>query len=159
MVRITRAIDFSCSLRCRRPDLSDEENRALFGPRVAQHGHNYRLEVTIRGEPDPVTGMVLDLKDLQTVLGSFGHDLDAPVVSVRHVAAEPEALCRLKREVPESHTVDHTSDRRVEPPPIHRRSPAVGRRRPGVGATQFRERLPAAAPLTSSVQLLARRPW
>ena len=32
------------------------------------HGHNYTLEVTVAGEPDPVTGMVLDLKELKEVL-------------------------------------------------------------------------------------------
>ena len=67
-VRITRAIEFSTSLRYCRPDLSPEENERLFGRRAAKHGHNYRLEVTLRGEPDPVTGMVLDLKRLQAVL-------------------------------------------------------------------------------------------
>jgi 6-pyruvoyltetrahydropterin/6-carboxytetrahydropterin synthase len=67
-VRITRAIEFSTSLRYCRPDLSLAENEQLFGRNVAQHGHNYRLEVTLRGEPDPVTGMVLDLKQLQDVL-------------------------------------------------------------------------------------------
>ena len=32
------------------------------------HGHNYMLEVTIAGEPDPTTGMVLDLKELKDIL-------------------------------------------------------------------------------------------
>ena len=32
------------------------------------HGHNYTLEVTVAGEPDPVTGMVLDLKELKEIL-------------------------------------------------------------------------------------------
>ena len=68
MVRISRAIEFSSSLRYAHPDLSAEENRERFGVRAAQHGHNYRLEVTVRGEPDPVTGMVIDLKDLQEIL-------------------------------------------------------------------------------------------
>lgn len=67
-MRITRAIDFSASLRCWRADLSDAENAELFGERSRQHGHNYRLEVTLLGEPDPMTGMVLDLKDLQQIL-------------------------------------------------------------------------------------------
>jgi 6-pyruvoyltetrahydropterin/6-carboxytetrahydropterin synthase len=68
LVRLTRAIDFSASLRYRRPELSAAENRALFGALAAQHGHNYRLEVTLRGEPDATTGMVIDLKRLQEVL-------------------------------------------------------------------------------------------
>jgi len=67
-VRITRAIEFSTSLRYCRPDLSAAENERLFGRRASKHGHNYRLEVTLRGEPDPITGMVLDLKQLQDVL-------------------------------------------------------------------------------------------
>ncbi|CAG1002917.1 6-pyruvoyltetrahydropterin/6-carboxytetrahydropterin synthase [Myxococcaceae bacterium] len=68
MVRLTRAIEFSSSLRYFRPELPEAENARLFGPCVRTHGHNYRLEVTLRGEPDPVTGMVLDLKDLKVVL-------------------------------------------------------------------------------------------
>ena len=67
-VRLTRTIDFSTSLRYWNPELSEVENRRLFGRKASQHGHNYRLSVTLRGEPDPVTGMVIDLKDLQEVL-------------------------------------------------------------------------------------------
>lgn len=68
MVTLTRAADFSASLRYWRPELSEAENRALFGRYASQHGHNYRLEVSVRGEPDPVTGMVIDLKDLKAVI-------------------------------------------------------------------------------------------
>jgi 6-pyruvoyltetrahydropterin/6-carboxytetrahydropterin synthase len=68
LVRLTRAVDFSASLRYRRPDASEAEDLALFGPAARQHGHNYRLEVTVEGEPDPVTGMVLDLNDLKALL-------------------------------------------------------------------------------------------
>ena len=68
MIRLTRAIDFSASLRYWRPELSEAENRALFGRAASQHGHNYRLEVTLRGEPDPRTGMVIDLKELKELL-------------------------------------------------------------------------------------------
>jgi 6-pyruvoyltetrahydropterin/6-carboxytetrahydropterin synthase len=68
MVRLTRAIEFSSSLRYARPELSAPENARLFGRQASQHGHNYRLEVTLRGEPDPVTGMVIDLKHLQELL-------------------------------------------------------------------------------------------
>jgi 6-pyruvoyltetrahydropterin/6-carboxytetrahydropterin synthase len=101
LVRITRAIDFSCSLRCRVPDLSEAENRTLFGPRAAQHGHNYRLEVTLRGDPDPVTGMVLDLKDLQAVLDReimerFDHrDLNADTPYFEKRPPTPENVARV----------------------------------------------------------------
>ena len=100
MVRITRAIEFSASLRYRRPDLSEDENQALFGARASQHGHNYRLEVTRRGEPDPVTGMLLDLKGLQTILdrevmARFDHrDLNADTPYFEKTPPTPENLAR-----------------------------------------------------------------
>jgi len=67
---ITRRVEFSASHVCRRPDLSEEENRRLYGEEANPqgHGHNFALEVTLEGEPDPVTGMVYDLKDLNEIL-------------------------------------------------------------------------------------------
>lgn len=67
---ITRKAEFSASHVCRRPGLSDAENAALYGEaaRPNGHGHNYVLEVTLEGEPDPVTGMVLDLKQLKAII-------------------------------------------------------------------------------------------
>src|SRR5256885_10626686 len=49
---------------------SPKENRRIFGKcnNPHGHGHNYTLQVTIEGEPDPVTGMVLDLKELKEIL-------------------------------------------------------------------------------------------
>jgi 6-pyruvoyltetrahydropterin/6-carboxytetrahydropterin synthase len=68
VVRLTRSADFSASLRYWNPSLSEAENRALYGRCAAQHGHNYRIEVTVQGEPDPVTGMVMDLAELKEVI-------------------------------------------------------------------------------------------
>ncbi len=67
---ITRQVEFSASHVCRNPVLSEEENRALYGAAANPngHGHNYILEVTLDGTPDPVTGMVFDLKRLKEVL-------------------------------------------------------------------------------------------
>jgi 6-pyruvoyltetrahydropterin/6-carboxytetrahydropterin synthase len=67
---ITRKIEFSASHVCRDPSLSDEENRKLYGPAANPkgHGHNYVVEVSLEGVPDPVTGMVLDLKELKEIL-------------------------------------------------------------------------------------------
>ncbi len=96
MLRLTRAIDFSASLRYERPDLPPEENRRVFGRKALQHGHNYRLEVTLRGEPDPVTGMVIDLKVLQDVLDReimerFDHrDLNGDTPYFEKVPPTPE---------------------------------------------------------------------
>jgi 6-pyruvoyltetrahydropterin/6-carboxytetrahydropterin synthase len=70
MVSITRRAEFSASHFCSNPDLSREENEALYGKEAGPggHGHNYVVEVTVAGEPDPVNGMVMDLKDLKQVI-------------------------------------------------------------------------------------------
>ena len=67
---VTRRVDFSASHLCSQPSLTEEENRALYGAAANPkgHGHNYILEVTLEGEPDPVTGMVFDLKRLKEIL-------------------------------------------------------------------------------------------
>ena len=67
---ITRKVEFSASHVCRNPGLSEQENQRLFGPAANPHGHghNYVVEVSLAGEPDPVTGMVLDLKELKEIL-------------------------------------------------------------------------------------------
>jgi 6-pyruvoyltetrahydropterin/6-carboxytetrahydropterin synthase len=69
-VVITRKVEFSASHICRNPSLSEAENRKLFGVAANPHGHghNYVVEVSLSGEPDPVTGMVLDLKLLKDIL-------------------------------------------------------------------------------------------
>jgi 6-pyruvoyltetrahydropterin/6-carboxytetrahydropterin synthase len=100
-VRLSRAIEFSTSLRYWRSDLSPGENERLFGRATARHGHNYRLEVTLRGEPDPVTGMVLDLKQLQEVLDAeimarFDHrDLNADTPYFEKEVPTPENFARV----------------------------------------------------------------
>jgi 6-pyruvoyltetrahydropterin/6-carboxytetrahydropterin synthase len=67
---ITRKVEFSSSHMCRHPDLSEEENQRIYGLAANPHGHghNYVLEVSLQGDPDPVTGMVLDLKELKDIL-------------------------------------------------------------------------------------------
>src|SRR3982750_3795004 len=67
---LTRKAEFSASHVCRNPDLGEDENRALYGTNANPHGHghNYVLEVTLTGDPDPVTGMVFDLRELKEIL-------------------------------------------------------------------------------------------
>lgn len=67
---ITRRATFSASHSCYNPKLTPEQNLALYGERPDSHGHghNYVVEVTLEGEPDPVTGMVYDLKRLKEVI-------------------------------------------------------------------------------------------
>ena len=69
---ITRRVDFSASHVCFNPQLSEEQNLALYGPDANRHGHghNYIVEVTLAGRPDPVTGMVFDLKRLKQILNA-----------------------------------------------------------------------------------------
>lgn len=70
MVTITRKIEFSASHLYHNPAFSAEENRRVFGKcnNPHGHGHNYTLEVTIAGTPDPATGMVLDLVELKELM-------------------------------------------------------------------------------------------
>ncbi len=72
MILVTRRAEFSASHYFRNPEFSEEENRRIFGKCANPHGHghNYTLEVTVAGEIDPATGMVMDLKDLKKVLES-----------------------------------------------------------------------------------------
>jgi 6-pyruvoyltetrahydropterin/6-carboxytetrahydropterin synthase len=67
---VTRRAEFSASHVCRLPELSDAENLQLFGEESNPngHGHNYILEVTLEGDPDPITGMVIDLKRVKDIL-------------------------------------------------------------------------------------------
>ena len=78
-VRITRRLHFSAAHRLAHPELSDAENRRVFGDCANPnwHGHNYELEVTVAGPVDPETGYVMDLKDLKELVnGRVVDDLD-----------------------------------------------------------------------------------
>jgi 6-pyruvoyltetrahydropterin/6-carboxytetrahydropterin synthase len=67
---LTRRAEFSASHSCYNPRLTEQQNRDLYGELSGTHGHghNYRVEVTLEGDPDPVTGMVVDLKLLKDVI-------------------------------------------------------------------------------------------
>lgn len=70
MIYLTRRAEFSAAHYYHSPQLSPEENRRLFGKcnNPHGHGHNYTLEVTVCGEIDPRSGMVVDLKQLKEVM-------------------------------------------------------------------------------------------
>lgn len=70
MVYLTRRVDFSASHRYYIEELSEEENFELFGKCSYPHGHghNYTLEVTVKGKADMKTGMVINLRDLDRIL-------------------------------------------------------------------------------------------
>jgi 6-pyruvoyltetrahydropterin/6-carboxytetrahydropterin synthase len=97
---ITRRTEFSASHVCRTAALSEAENRAIYGPAASPHGHghNFTVEVTLEGEPDPVTGMVFDLKALKDivhreVVEPMDHRfLNYEVPPFDHVVPTPENL-------------------------------------------------------------------
>lgn len=69
-VYVTRQVHFNSAHRLHNPTKSLAWNRRQYGlcTNPHWHGHNYVLEVTVRGEPDPVTGYVIDLGELKRIL-------------------------------------------------------------------------------------------
>jgi 6-pyruvoyltetrahydropterin/6-carboxytetrahydropterin synthase len=70
MVYITRIEKFSASHRLYNPNLSEEENFNIYGKCANKngHGHNYTLEITLKGEIDPKTGYLFDLSLLKKII-------------------------------------------------------------------------------------------
>ncbi len=70
-VTLTRRYHFSASHRLDCEALSRQENRDVYGKcnNPHGHGHNYRVEVTVRGPIDHATGMVMNMADLDAVVG------------------------------------------------------------------------------------------
>lgn len=65
----TRRFTFSAGHRYWVEGWPAKENERVFGRLTVPHGHNYTLDVTIRGPIDPQTGMVIDLGELKRVVG------------------------------------------------------------------------------------------
>ena len=87
LVLLTKRIEFAAAHRYIKPEWDEARNRAVFGLcyNPPAHGHNYLIEVTVTGEVDPKTGMVVNLFDLKrillNVLEEFDHknlNLDMP---------------------------------------------------------------------------------
>ena len=76
---LTKKMGFSASHSYWKTEWSEEKNRKVFGKAAGPHGHghNYNLEVTVEGEVDDETGMIINLDDLKTVmkdvLAEFDH--------------------------------------------------------------------------------------
>ena len=70
MVYLTRVEHFSASHRLFNPEFSDNENLRVYGKCAYPngHGHNYELHVTVAGEPDQDTGMIIDLKNMSDLI-------------------------------------------------------------------------------------------
>ena len=112
---LTKRIEFSASHRYFKAEWDEERNRRVFGPCFQEHGHNYLLEVTLGGQVDPVTGMIINLYDLKhivtDVLAEFDHkhlNFDMPYFERLVPTTENLALVlwRKFRERPETRDIE-----------------------------------------------------
>jgi 6-pyruvoyltetrahydropterin/6-carboxytetrahydropterin synthase len=98
---LTRRYSFAASHCLHSALLSDDENRRVYGKcnNPYGHGHNYIVEVTLAGVPDPATGMIAYLADLdiyvnEKVIEPFDHTyLNKDVAVFRDVVPTTENLC------------------------------------------------------------------
>jgi 6-pyruvoyltetrahydropterin/6-carboxytetrahydropterin synthase len=67
-VTIVRRATFAAAHVLRREEWDEARNREVFGACAGDHGHNYVLEVAVSGVPEPATGMVVNLKDLDRLM-------------------------------------------------------------------------------------------
>jgi 6-pyruvoyltetrahydropterin/6-carboxytetrahydropterin synthase len=98
-VALTRIYHFSAGHRLENPALDAEANARLYGPCSRPHGHNYYVEVTMSGVPDPVTGMAVDLARVDAVveralLAHVDHRALEEVPSLRGVTTTGEGLAK-----------------------------------------------------------------
>jgi 6-pyruvoyltetrahydropterin/6-carboxytetrahydropterin synthase len=92
MVLLSRTIHFNAAHRLFNPDKSEEWNRATYGDAAnpSGYGHNYALEVSVAGEADADSGMVVNLTDLDRILKE---EVDRPL-DHRHLNAEIPEFAR-----------------------------------------------------------------
>ena len=110
MVFLTRKCEFAASHYYHNPEFSAEENRRIFGKcnNPNGHGHNYTLELTVKGEVDSKSGFVVDLKDLKEalereVMDVFDHrhlNLEVPEFQTAIPTTENLAIVIWKRLAP-----------------------------------------------------------
>jgi 6-pyruvoyltetrahydropterin/6-carboxytetrahydropterin synthase len=101
---LTRRVTFAAAHRYRRPEWSEQRNREVFGACAHEHyhGHTYECEVTVAGDIDPLTGMIVDLGQLDRVLAHevrtrFDHrniNLDVPEFAEGQLVPTGENLAR-----------------------------------------------------------------
>ena len=99
MVELTRVYHVSAAHRLANAALSEAANAALYGPCAHLHGHNYYIEVTVAGRPDPVTGMAGDVAALdaaveRTVTTRVDHQTLEAVPELAGVITTGEGLAR-----------------------------------------------------------------
>ena len=103
MTALTRSYQFSAAHALVSPLLSEEENRAFFGKcsNRYSHGHDYTVEVTVGGEVDERTGMLVDLGELdaavqEEVISRYDHrHLNYDTEDFAHLNPTSENLVRV----------------------------------------------------------------
>lgn len=98
-VELTRAYHFSAGHCLGSPRLSEDENAKLYSPCRRPHGHNYYVEVTVTGTPHPLTGMAIDLAEIDrtvshVVLDEVDHRTLEEVPLLSGVITTGEGLAR-----------------------------------------------------------------
>jgi len=99
-IQLTRQYHFSAGHRLESASLSPEDNARIYGQCYRQHGHNYLVEVTVEGRPDPITGMATDLGALDATVKRFildrvdHYDLSSTVPALAGVTTTGENLAR-----------------------------------------------------------------
>lgn len=102
MIYVSRKEHFNAAHKLYNPQWSQEKNIEVFGPCANEnwHGHNYEIIVTVKGDPDPDTGFVVDLKKLSSlikkqVLDVLDHknlNLDVPFMQGKMASTENLAI-------------------------------------------------------------------
>ena len=98
---LTRRYKFSASHRLHSPDFSEQQNREIYGKcnNPYGHGHNYKVEVTVSGHPDPETGMICNVADLdgfveKTIMSQFAFRNLNELQAFRNIVPTTENLSR-----------------------------------------------------------------
>lgn len=102
MIYVSRQEHFNAAHKLYNPAWSKEKNVEVFGPCANEnwHGHNFDLIVTVKGDPDPDTGFVIDLKKLSSliraeVIEALDHknlNLDVPFMKGKMASTEIVAM-------------------------------------------------------------------
>ncbi len=102
MIFVSRQEHFNAAHKLYNPSWSKEKNEEVFGPcaNANWHGHNFELIVTVKGDPDPETGFVVDLKKLSKlikaeVIEKLDHknlNLDVPFMKDKMASTENLAI-------------------------------------------------------------------
>ena len=114
MIRLSQMFEFSAAHRLHNPSLDDESNRRMFGKcnNPHGHGHNYQVQVTLKGEVDD-NGLLIDLPEFerivaQTLIQRFDHKhLNLECEEFRSLIPSVENIARVSYELLKPRFSDH----------------------------------------------------